>query len=148
MSTAGIEPDPEKTEKIKNFPALTDATGVRCFLGLASYYHRFMPNFAIIAAPLNRLTKRDTLFVWSGACQESFDKLKHALVSAPVLVNPKFGPGNRFILENDASTVGLGAVLSQMEDDGTVHPVAYASRSVDKHERNYSVSELKTLGLV
>ena len=107
-----------------------------------------MSNFVIIAAPLNQLTKRHTLFEWSGVCQESFDKFKHALVSAPVLVYPKFGPGNRIILETDASTVGLGAMLSQMQNNGTIHPVAYASRSVDKHERNYGISELETLRLV
>lgn len=148
VSTSGIEPDPEKTEKIKNFPTPTDVTGVRCFLGLASYYRRFVPNFAAIAAPLNKLTKKNTVFEWSGDCEESFKDLKHALVSAPVLAYPKFGPGNQFILETDASITGLGAVLSQMQDDGTIHPVAYASRSTDKHERNYGISELETLGLV
>ena len=65
-----------------------------------------------------------------------------------MLIYPKFGPGHSFILETDASTVGLGAVLSQMQDDGTVHPIAYASRSVDKCEKNYGISELETLDLV
>ena len=88
------------------------------------------------------------MFEWSGACQESFDKLKHALVSAPVLVYSKFVPRNRFSLETNASTAGLGAVLSQMQDNGTIHPVAYASRAEDKHERNYCISEFETLGLV
>ena len=63
------------------------------------------------------------MFEWSGECEE---KLKHALVSTPILAYPKFGPGNGFILETDASTIGLGAVLSQMQDDGTIYPVAYA----------------------
>ena len=99
-----------------------------------------MPNFVVIAAPLNQLTKKDNVLEWSGACQEPFDKLKHALISAPVLVYPKFGPWNKFILETDASTVGL-SVLSQIQDNGTIHPVAYASCSVDKHERNYGISE-------
>ena len=62
-----------------------------------------------------------------------------------MLAYPIFGPGHSFILETDASTVGLGAVL---QEDGTIHPIAYASRAVDKHERNYCISELETLGLV
>lgn len=135
-------------EKIKNFPVPTDTTGMRCFLGLASYYRRFVPNFATIAAPLNQLIKKDAVFEWTEACQELFDQLKCALVSAPVLVYPKLGPGNSFILETDASNVRLGAVLSQMQDDGTIHSVAYASRSVDKHEKNYGILELETIGLV
>ena len=88
------------------------------------------------------------MFEWSGDCEESFQKLKHGLISAPVLAYPKFGPGNQFILETDASTTAPGAVLSQTQLDGTIHPVAYASCSVDKHERNYGISELETLGLV
>ena len=133
VSTSGIEPDPEKTEKIKNFPTPTDVTGVRCFLGLASYYRHFVSNFAVIAAPLNKLTKKNTAFEWSGDCEQSFRYLKHALVSAPVLVYPKFGPGYQFILETDASISGLETVLSQIQDDGTIHPVAYTSRFIDKH---------------
>ena len=117
VCTAGIKPNPEKTEKIRSFPAPTDVTGVRCFLGLASCYRCFVPSFATIGTPLNRLTKKDTVFEWSGACQESFDQMKHALASAPVLVYPKFGPGNTFIQEMDASTVGLGVMLSQIQDD-------------------------------
>ena len=62
-----------------------------------------------------------------------------------MLAYPKFGPDHSFILETDASTAGLGA---QTQNDGTIHPIAYASRAVDKHEKNYCISELETLGLV
>jgi len=148
ISRQGIRPDPSKTEKVRNYPHPVDTTGVRCFLGLASYYRRFIPGFATVAAPLHALTKKNVTFQWSAECEEAFVQLKELLTSAPVLVYPKFGPDHSFILETDASTVGLGAVLSQEQDDGTIHPVAYASRSVDKHERNYGISELETLGLV
>ena len=68
--------------------------------------------------------------------------------SPPVLVYPKFGPDSEFVLETDASYVGLGAVLSQRQEDGKVHPIAYASQSLDIHEKKYGVTELETLGLV
>ena len=146
VSAAGIEPDPAKTDKIDEFSTLKDATSVRCFLGSASYYRRFVPNFSVIAAPLSKLTKKNAQFEWSKDCEVSFKRLKHALMTAPVLAYPRFGPGNTFILETDASTLGLGA--AQPQQDGSIHPVAYASRSLDKHEKNYGISELETLGLV
>lgn len=105
VSPAGIEPDPAKTDKVNEFPTPTDATSVRRFLGLASYYRRFVPNFSVIAAPLNQLTKKNAQFEWTEDCEISFERLKSALMSAPVLVYPRFGPGNTFILETDASIV-------------------------------------------
>ena len=148
VSEAGIEPDPQKTEKIRNYPTPTDVTSLRRFLGLASYYRRFIRDFATIAAPLNQLTRKDIPFEWSESCRESFERLKSVLVSAPVLAYPRFGPGNTFILETNASKIGLGAVLSQMQGDGAIHPVAYASRATNQPERNYGISELETLALV
>jgi len=148
VSARGIEPDPAKTERIVNYPMPTDVTEVRRFLGLASYYRRFVPKFASVAAPIHALTKKNVPIQWTDECESSFNQLKSALSTSPVLVYPKFGPGQSFILETDASTVGLGAILSQVQEDGTVHPIAYASQSVNKHERNYGVSELETLGLV
>ena len=148
ISAEGVRPDPEKTEKVKSFPVPHDVTQVRQFLGLASYYRRFVPKFAKIAAPLHALLKKNHTFEWSSECLNAFNQLKEVLTSSPVLVFPKFGPGCEFVLETDASYVGLGAVLSQQQDDGKVHPIAYASRSLDQHERNYGVTELETLGLV
>ena len=72
VSAAGIEPDPATTEKIEKFPKPTDATSVRRFLGLASYYRRFVPRFSVLSAPLNQLTKKDASFVWSKKCEDSF----------------------------------------------------------------------------
>ncbi len=147
VSASGIKPDPAKVDKVRSYPTPTDATKVRQFLGLASYYRRFIPAFARIAHPLHALTKKDASFQWTSDCEASFNRLKDCLVTAPVLSYPQFGPGREFILETDASGVGLGAVLAQ-ECDGQVHPVAYASRTLDPHERNYGISELETLALV
>ena len=149
ISAQGVSPDPGKIDKVKRFPVPHDVTQVRQFLGLASYYRRFVPQFAKIAAPIHGLLKKENAFVWTSECETAFRKLKEeALTSAPILAYPKFGPECEFVLETDASYVGLGAVLSQSQDDGKLHPIAYASRSLDQHEKNYAVTELETLAIV
>ena len=148
ISKKGIAPDPAKVQKVRDFPAPTDVSKLRQFLGLASYYRRFVPAFAKIAAPLHSLTKKSSTFCWTCTCDTAFCKLKELLCDAPVLAYPRFGPSEEFVIETDASTVGLGAVLAQKQPDGTVHPIAYASRSLQPAERNYGISELETLGLV
>ena len=84
--------------------------------------------------------KKGVAFYWSKECEEAFTKLKQLLAN--------FNSGQSFILETDASVEGLEAILSQPQEDGSIHPLAYASRSLDKHGRNYGISELETLGLV
>ena len=148
ISVNGVGPDPEKIDKVKCFPIPHEPTQVRQFLGLASYYRRFVPLFAKVAAPLHGLLKKDNAFIWLSECEAGFRKLKEALTSVLVLAYPKFGPEFEFILETDASYVGLGAVLSQLQDDGRVHPIVYASRSLDIHEKNYGVTELETFAFV
>ena len=148
ISKQGIKPDPQKTEKIRMYPTPTDVTRVRQFLGLASYYRRFVPGFARIASPLHALTKKGVPFCWTTACEAAFCQLKELLCQAPVLAYPQFGPDKNFVLETDASGAGLGAVLSQKQADGYLHPVAYASRSLQPNEKNYCISELETLALV
>ena len=148
ISRDGISPDPAKTDKIRRYPEPTDETKLRQFLGLASYYRRFIPGFARVASPLHTLTKKGVQFQWTWECQLAFDQLKELLCTAPVLAYPQFGGDRHFILETDASLAGLGAVLAQVGDDGQVHPIAYASRSLLKHERNYAITELETLALV
>lgn len=83
ISAQGVKPDPAKTEKVKSFPVPHDVTGVRQFIGLASYYRRFVPSFASIASPLRALTKKNAKFSLTAECQAAFDKLKELLVSAP-----------------------------------------------------------------
>ena len=148
ISIEGVRPDPVKIERVQCYPTPTDATQVRQFLGLASYYRRFMPDFAKVSGPLRALTKKNAIFLWTTECERAFSELKHLLTTSPVLAYPRFGPSQSFILETDASGVSLGAILSQVQEDGVIHPIAYASRSLDKHERNYGISELETLGLV
>lgn len=119
-----------------------DATKVRQFLGMASYYRRFILDFAIIAHPLHTLTKKNAVFQWTTACDVTFGRLKECLMTAPVLAYPQFGAHEK--LETDANSLGLGAILSHSQ----THPIAYASRTLDPHEKNYGISELEILGLV
>ena len=147
VCSEGIRPDPAKVDKVMSYAVPTDVSELRRFLGLASYYRRFVANFAKITSPLHALTKKNVEFLWTSKCQKAFEQLKKILVTAPVLAYPVFGPDQEFVLETDASGVGLGAVLSQ-ERDGCVHPIAYASRSLDPNEKSYGITELETLALV
>ena len=146
VTAKGIQTDPLKLKAMRAYPVPTDVKSLRSFVGLASYYRRFVPGFAKVAAPLHALTKKDAPFVWGPECQAAFENLKRLLTSSPVLVFPDFTRG--FILETDASGTGLGAVLAQEQADGSVRPIAYASRSLLKHELNYGITELEGLGVV
>ena len=147
VSADGIRPNPEKVRAVVDFPVPTDVKKVREFLGMASYYRRFIPNFAKIANPLHMLTRQDIPFQWTSICQTAFDRLKELLSSPPVLVYPDFN--KMFILHTDASGQGLGAVLEQEpEGGGPPHPSAFASRSLSKQEQKYGITELEALGVV
>ena len=142
ISVEGVCPDPKKTEKVRSFPVSHDITQVRQFLGLASYYRHFVPRFAKIASCF---TEERYCFPLSPECSSAFKRLKDVLTSSPVVVFPKFGPECEFILETDASYVGLEAVLSQQQEDGSVHPIAYASRSLDPLGETMELPSLKLL---
>ena len=111
-----------------------------------SYYRRFIPNFSIVANPLFALTRKDAPFEWTKGCQSAFQQLKDALVSSSVLAFPDFS--QEFILETDASKEGLGAVLSQSQPSGGIRPIAFASRTLQVHEKNYGSTEMKGLAVV
>ncbi len=128
------------------FPAPRNIKEVRQFLGLASYYRRFISQFAKTASPLHALTRKGASFQWSAECQTAFDNLKEKLTVAPILAYPNFEES--FVLETDASIHGLGAILSQKQVDGELHPVAYASRALSPQEKNYAITDLETLAVV
>ena len=143
VTTTGLKTNPKLTASVLEFPRPQNLKELQRFLGLTSYYRRFVPNFAKVASPLYRLTAKDVTFTWSDDCKTAFVLLKGKLATPPVLAYPSFS--RDFTLETDASIQGLGAVLSQVQDDGKLHPVAYASRALSPGERNYSVTELETL---
>lgn len=150
VSGDGIRTNPEKVKAVETWPTPLDVKELHSFLGLASYYRRFIAGFSIIAEPLYKLCRKDTPFHWQQEQQSAFEELKHRLVSAPVLAYPDFNAGaGSFILDTDASQhLGIGAVLSQLQPDGTERVIAYGSRSLNEHERNYCTTRLEMLALV
>ena len=146
ISAEGVSTDPAKIEAVQQWPVPLKVTDVRSFLGLASYYRRFVENFAEIAAPLHRLTAKTTeKFKWSPDCDLAFRVLKEKLVSAPVLAFPCFD--QEFVVDCDASDYGLGAVISQRQD-GDEKVIAYASRVLEDRERRYSTTKKEMLAMV
>ncbi len=127
-----------------NWPVPKNATEVRQFLGLCSYYRKYVRNFSSIAKPINELTKNDSKLVWTDQCQTAFYKLKEVLISPEIMAFPN-NTGD-FILDVDACDSGIGAVLNQIHD-GQEKVVAYASRSLNKAERNYCVTERELLAI-
>ena len=146
VNEQGIQPDPSKITKVANYPVPRNLTELRAFLGLASYYRRFIKDFSKISSPLYKLTEKETLYQWSDERQRIFDVLKEKLTTAPILIYPNFD--QPFTLYTDASQIGLGAVLSQKGDDGKEHVIVYASRSLNPAEKNYSTTEQECLAIV
>ena len=145
VSSEGIVPDPGKIEAIKSWPVPRSSEELQRFLGFASWYRRFIKNFAVLAEPLNKLTRKGVDFQWDSDCEESFQLLRKALINHPVLAYPDFSKPLR--LTTDASGTGLGAVLEQDQDGGS-RIIACASRTLSAAERNYSVTERECLGIV
>ena len=147
ISQQGVSPNPTKLTAVAEIPLPSNIKEVRTFLGLTGYYRRFIPNYATVAQPLTKLTSKEYCnnFVWTDECTAAFDKLKQLLCSAPILCYPDFD--REFILQTDASDVGLGAVLSQIDKSGNEHVVAYASRTLSPREKNYSTTEKEAFAI-
>ncbi|GET57228.1 enzymatic polyprotein, putative [Rhizophagus irregularis DAOM 181602=DAOM 197198] len=142
----GLRPDDKKIGKIKEMKAPTTVKEVRSFLGLCSYYRKFVKNFSKIARPISDLRKKGVPFIWGREQQEAFEKLKEKLIQYPILRHPDWK--KEFLLITDASGKGLGAVLSQKDEKGKEVVIAYASRSLLPAEENYPITELECLGIV
>jgi RNase H-like domain found in reverse transcriptase/Integrase core domain/Integrase zinc binding domain len=132
----GLHPLNDKVVAIRDAATPNDVEGVRTFLGLVNYYHKFIPGLATKASPLNRLLGKGVEFSWSGECKKAFELIKKELTSDKVLTH--YDPKLPLIVETDASPVGLGAVLTHKMPDGTERPIAFASRTLSSSERNYS----------
>ncbi|GBG81334.1 hypothetical protein CBR_g32008 [Chara braunii] len=145
ISGDGLAPEAAKIAAIQEWPQPQTVRDVLSFMGLASYYKKFVMNFSAVAAPLTNLTKKDTPFLWSLHCQLTFTRLKKALTRAPVLKLPD--PTLPFILTTDASQYGIGAVLEQDDGNG-LRPVEFTSKKIKTQKLQDSTYEKKLYALV
>lgn len=145
ISENGVLPDKAKTRVVEDFPTPRNVKQLKRFLGLMSYYRRFIPRFSTLASPLHRLLKKDAKYEWTDKQEQAFQGLKGRLISPPILRYPDFS--RKFVLTTDASGEGVGAVLFQGEI-GKDLPIAFASRSLNKAERKYSATEKELLPIV
>ncbi|KAF4475965.1 Transposon Tf2-8 polyprotein [Colletotrichum fructicola Nara gc5] len=143
---SGISVDPDKIEAIEHWETPTTIRGVRGFLGFANYYRDFIPDFSTTAAPLTYLTKKDVPYHWTDNCQQAFEKLKTALIMAPVLA--KFDPERPTRVQPDSSGYAMGGELSQLNETNEWHPVAYHSRRYTSAESNYLIHDKELLAVV
>ena len=145
VSPKGIHASPEKVKAIIEWPIPKSIHDVRSFLGLASYYRRFVRGFSEMARPLTNLTKNGVEWQWSEVQHQAFNRLKLALTTAPVLRLPDFE--RQFVVTTDASDAAVGAILEQDFGNG-LQPVAFASRKLNDAEMRYSAYERELLGIV
>lgn len=141
-----LYPGKSKTQAINDFPVPTNKHEVRRFVGLCSFFRRFVRNFSQIVRPINTLLKKDAEFIWSRECQESFEDLKKILTCEPVLVI--FDPTRRTEVHTDASGDGIAAMLLQFDDEERPYLVYCVSRSLSTPEINYHSTKLELLAAV
>ena len=141
VSEEGIRVDPSKVEVILEWKPPRNVMELHSFLGLAGYYRRFVKGFSMTVAPMTRLLQKNVRFEWSEKCQASFEKLKAFLTKALVFSHSTYD--KEYVSFSDASLNGLGCVLMQ---EGKV--VAYASRQLKSHQKNYPMHDLELAAIV
>ncbi len=137
---------PSKVKAIIEAPIPKDLTELRAFLGLLNYYSKFIKNSSHKLHPLNNLLKKKQKWEWTAACSKAFREAKEELASPKLLLH--YDPDLPIRLATDASSYGLGAVLSHVLKDGTEQPIAYASRTLSNSEQNYAQIDKEALSLV
>lgn len=145
ISKDGIKPNPDKISAIQNYPLPKTATEIKRFLGLLGYYRKFIPDFARLAKPLTQCLKKGSKITLDANYVNCFEKCKTLLTNDPILQYPDFN--KEFVLTTDASNLAIGAVLSQ-GPIGQDKPIAYASRTLNSSEINYSTIEKELLAIV
>ena len=147
VSKEGVSTDPDKIAAVKNWREPTTVKQLKSFLGFCSYYRRYVQSFANIARPLYKLCDKSSKLLkgWNEKCQESFDKLKQLLTSAPILAYPILG--QPYILDTDASSCAIAGVLSQIQDSHE-RVIAYYSKTLSKSETNYCITRRELLAII
>ncbi|MCG7869970.1 MAG: reverse transcriptase, partial [Candidatus Thiodiazotropha taylori] len=145
VSSEGVKPNPANISKVVDWPRPKSAKQIRQFVALGSYYRRFVKDFASMVRPMVELTKKGKKFIWDAACDRSFEMVKKALISSEVMGYPLNDAGE-FVLDVDASDIGIGGILHQVQG-GKEKVIAYASRSLNRAERNYCITEKELLAV-
>ena len=145
VTAKGTKPNPTNITKVLGWPKPKTAKQVKQLVAMGSYYRRYVKNFATLVRPMVELTKKGKKFVWSEACEKSFDDLKKSLVSTDVMGYP-LNDGGLFVLDVDASDVGIGGILHQIQE-GRERVISYASRALNKAEKNYCITEKELLAV-
>lgn len=146
IDAEGLHPTEDRIEAIKQMPVPKNTTQLRSFLGTITYYGRFIENLHVTCVPLHRHLKKNAKWDWSNEDTEIFENLKKTLTSTDTLIH--YDPNKILVVSSDASNVGTGAVLSHKFPDGTLKPIAFASRSFSDVEKRYSTIDKEAAGLV
>lgn len=146
LNAEGIRPIEENIIKIRDFPPPNTVKKIRRFVGLVSYYRKFIKNFSQLSAPLTDLTKKNARFRWTKEAQTSFDILKECLSRPPILIHPDYE--KQFVLSADASDNVLGGMLGQTDKNGIIRPIAYFSKKLNSTQKRYTILEKELMSIV
>lgn len=141
-----VRPSPEKTDAVARFPQPANTKQLQSFIGLTSYFRKYIQNFALIAKPLTDLLRKESEFDFNESCRFAFEELKKKLTSQPVL--HLFNPKLRSEMHTDASKVAISAIFLQRDENAQLHPVYYMSRKTTPAESNYSSYQLEALAII
>ncbi|CAD6199495.1 unnamed protein product [Caenorhabditis auriculariae] len=152
IDSNGVSTDPEKIAAVKDFPQPSKRDELRSFLGLCSFYRKFIFKFGTICKPLYELISEKVKFEWTTETLAAFDHIKQELIKAPVLAQPDIegaiNGSKPFIIYTDASRKGIGAVLCQKGIDEFLHPIFFSSKGLSAAEVRYGITELEALGVI